>query len=317
MWKDNSSSSDRAGTISRVHECPESILFVNCDEPLFHEIEHPLETILETYRTEIYANPDAVQIFDEIQSIHGWESVIKSWYDCKTYTILLSGSSSALLNANLSRLIAGRYLPVSVYPPDFAEFLSIKNIPVETKPLKFSAKRFTYLQELKKYMETGGFPGVVKMTGVLETPEQTIGAELLAGYYHSIMYRDIEGNHPIRNPAALHELTEYLLANIAVPFSYQRLAKTFGLEAGTVKEYLSFAKEAFLMYEVRQFSYSLKTQAAAQKKIYAADTGMRNSVAFSFSRDEGRLVENIVFLSFLSSGFEPYFWKRGGEGNRD
>ena len=281
---------------------PESVLFVSCDSMFVQNLDNPLETILETYRSEVYPGSRPVLVFDEIQSINGWERTIKEWYDRNQYTILLSGSTSSLLDSALSHLIAGRYIALQVYPLSFAEFLQFRDIAVPQTGVAQAANRHICQKELTEYIRTGGFPAIARMA------DATLQHELLNGYYHSIMYKDIEGTHDIRNPSVMHNLTEYLVTNISVPFRYENLAQLFSLDKRTVKDYVAFAKDAFLLYELRHFSFSLKSQERMPKKIYAADTGLRNEVAFSFSRDEGRLMENAVCLALIRSGIRPYFW---------
>ena len=102
------------------------ILFINCDEPALAGLKNPLETLIGTYRKDVYAGEDAWIILDEIQNIEGWERLLKSYYDKKRFRLIISGSSSYLLDSKLSILISGRYLPVSVYPLDFSEYLQFK-----------------------------------------------------------------------------------------------------------------------------------------------------------------------------------------------
>ena len=48
-------------------------------------------------------------------------------------------------------------------------------------------------------------------------------------------------------------------------------------------------------------------------EIYCIDNGLRNAVSFTFSKDEGRLAENLVFLELMRREKEVYYWKNGGE----
>lgn len=74
-------------------------------------------------------------------------------------------------------------------------------------------------------------------------------------------------------------------------------------------DYLDYFKEAFLIYEVPQFSYSLKTQQKAQKKIYSVDSGLANTISFRFSEERGRLLEQCVFLELKRKGYRVYYYK--------
>ena len=141
---------------------PRSILFVNCDDPHLHS-EYSLEDILEAYRREIYGGEGITLVFDEIQSIDGWQRQIKAWYDLKKYTIIISGSTSSLLTSDLASLISGRYLKITVYPLDFSEYLMFKGVNIPKDRLEMRAARFELIENLRNYMNEGGFPAVVSM----------------------------------------------------------------------------------------------------------------------------------------------------------
>ncbi|MDK2974030.1 MAG: uncharacterized protein PWP08_401 [Methanofollis sp.] len=87
---------------SLIHELgvdPRSILFVNCDEPALARLDRPLEAVLDAYRSNVWSGEGAWLIFDEIQTIAGWERWVKATYDRKQFRLVISGSSSYLLDA--------------------------------------------------------------------------------------------------------------------------------------------------------------------------------------------------------------------------
>ena len=45
------------------------------------------------------------------------------------------------------------------------------------------------------------------------------------------------------------------------------------------------------------------------KKICIADNGLRNATVFSFSKDSGRLAENLVCQESVRRGFGVFYWK--------
>ena len=45
------------------------------------------------------------------------------------------------------------------------------------------------------------------------------------------------------------------------------------------------------------------------RKIYCIDNGLRNAVSFTFSKDLGRLAENLVFIELRRREHEAYYWK--------
>lgn len=44
-------------------------------------------------------------------------------------------------------------------------------------------------------------------------------------------------------------------------------------------------------------------------KIYCVDHAIASSIAFKFSEDLGRTIENIVFIELKRRGLEVYYWK--------
>jgi uncharacterized protein len=287
---------------------PKKILFINCDEPALAGLKKPLETLIETYRKEVYSGEDTWIILDEVQNIEGWENLVKSYYDKKLFRIIISGSSSYLLDSKLSVFISGRYLPVSVFPLDFSEYLQFKGYSAGKDPVTLAAKKYEIIAHLKNYLRYGGFPQVAL------NDDNEMKNDYLKVYYDSIVYRDIVRVQNIRNQKALNSLLAYFFSNFTSIYSYKNISEILGTDYATIKEYIHFAEMAKILFEERYFSYSLKVQEKNQKKIYCIDNGLRNAVSFSFSRDEGRLAENLVYIELIRRGNTPYYWKKQGSG---
>jgi predicted AAA+ superfamily ATPase len=286
---------------------PRNILFVNCDEEGIASLDHPISAIVDTYRKEVDARGTIYLFFDEIQTINGWEHAIKSFYDRQQYRLIISGSSSYLLDSKISILLSGRYLTVTVFPLDFQEYLSFQGMDPTMDPVILSSRKYEIMTLLKRYLREGGFPQVV-----LQEDERTRQDQLKA-FYDSIVYRDIVRVNEVRNQKALNAVLHYLFTNITSSYSYRRLKETLGIDIETLQDYIHFAGMARILFEVQLFSYSLQAQSRAGKKIYCIDNGLRNAVSFRFSEDEGKLAENLVFIELIRSGFTPYYWKKRQE----
>jgi predicted AAA+ superfamily ATPase len=286
---------------------PRNILFVNCDEPEISSLENSLSKVIDTYRKEVPAKGPLYLVFDEIQSIEGWERTIKSLYDRKKFKIIISGSSSYLLDSQISTLLSGRYFSIPVFPLNFVEYLSFQGIETPKDQVSQAAKKYEILTQLKRYLREGGFPIVV-----LQEDELTKN-DYLKAYYDSIVYRDIIRVNEIRNQKALAELLHYLFTNVTAPYSYRRLKELLGIDLDTVQDYIHFAEMAKILFEVQHFAYSLQAQTRPNRKIYCIDNGLRNAVSFRFTEDEGKLAENLVFIELLRSGKSPFYWKKKKE----
>ena len=116
--------------------------------------------------------------------------------------------------------------------------------------------------------------------------------------------------YDIRQVKALRELGLYLLSNIGNLFSYNGLKNVLGVKSmNTVKSYADYMENSFLMLLVGKFSYSLKQQFVANKKAYCIDNGLAESVAFQFSQNKGKFLENLVAVELKRRNSEMYYYK--------
>lgn len=85
----------------------------------------------------------------------------------------------------------------------------------------------------------------------------------------------------------------------------------------TVINYIDYLEKAWLFFVINKYGYSVKEQQIANKKVYAIDTGLIKTIAFSFSENAGALLENIVFLELLRTGRDIYYYKTNKENEVD
>lgn len=287
--------------IIRRLEQDENFLYINFEDPFFIANNEPgiIEDLIAVFRE--YFNPDPKYVFlDEIQAINQWEKAVRKLRDAEELKIFVTGSSSKLLSGEISTLLTGRHLSYRVFPLSFREFCEFRGIKMESKKdIIIQEKKL--LKTFKEYMQIGGFPEAV-LGG---------GQELLKTYFLDILQKDVIKRHEIRDRSALEKMAVFLLSSSAKTVSLESLKKGFGLSFSAASLYLAYLKDAFLVFELPQFFYSLKKQSRALKKIYAIDTGLANAVSFRFSEDKGRILENIVFLALSGRENEIYYYKNG------
>lgn len=234
---------------------------------------------------------------DEIQNVPQWERFVRRIYN-EGYKIFITGSNSKLLSGELSTHLTGRHKTIELFPFSFAEFLTLKNIPF--KNIKTTAQKAIVLSSFDEYLLGGGFPYYCK------TGEK----DFLTLLYDNILYKDVLFRFAIREKRTFRELANYALSNIGKEFSYENIAKTLNVKSNTtIKNYLENMEEAYLIFTLSKYDFSLKKQYTSNKKMYVIDNGLRNNVAFYFSEDKGRLIENTVFLELKRRGGNLYFHK--------
>jgi predicted AAA+ superfamily ATPase len=287
---------------------PTHILFANLEHPYFSQYSDQvkyLEILFEDFLK--IANPQGkIYCFlDEVQFFEKWPVFVKSHYEQKGIKFIITGSNSFLMSKDLLTLLSGRTLPVEVYPLSFGEILAAKtNI---LTPIAAIQQRHEMRRLLDQFLRYGGFPEIV-------TLEQTnLSDDILNAYAKTILYQDVASRLNLKKPVDLEKLFYYLASHVGALFSYSSLAELFDISDKTVKDYIKALVDANLLFEINKFSYSLKKQIRADKKIYAIDTGMINAIAFKFSENRGKLFENALYLEFKRRGREVFYYKTASD----
>ncbi|MFH1840088.1 MAG: ATP-binding protein [Nanoarchaeota archaeon] len=246
------------------------------------------EEVLKAYK-HYSKNKKKIYFFiDEIQKIENWEKWIRTKYDLnENIKFIVTGSSASLLSKELSTLLTGRNLSFKIMPLSFTEFTE-----------------FNKKETLDEYLLFGGFPEVV-----LEKDKDK-KLLLLQQYFEDIIHKDIIDRYNIRNSKQLIEIARYLIVNAGLKISYNKLSKVFGLSDETIKMYVSYMIDAFLLFEVTYFSYSAKIKHDISKlsKLYVADNGLVNVVSIKYSKDKGKMFENTVLIKLLEKYDEVSYW---------
>ena len=282
---------------------PTNILYFNLDEPFEDKSISILDRIFENY-IELNNPAGKKYIFlDEIQNIENWEMWLKKYYDLYDTNIkfVITGSNSTMLSDKLSTLLTGRIISKTVYPLSFKEYLGFVEFGLKDTDVQKSEVVHHFLN----YLNNGGFPEVVLGA------DADINHMRLDEYFNSILLRNIIASKKVRESSKLIELANYSLTNISTLLSYIKMSKAIGLSVSSIKEYLLYLEQAYLIYQLNFFSYSIKTSLAIQKprQIYCIDNGLRNAASFKFSSDEGKLAENSVFIELKRRNIDVYYWK--------
>jgi len=283
---------------------PEHILFVNLEDKKLSN--DSLDEIYESYRENINPDKKAYIFLDEIHRKPSWESWIRKKYDLKSNDkFVISGSCSYLLKKEYSTLLTGRNLTFEVYPLSFEEVLHFKKINFKKDNLKkgilLDTTKRHILKCFKEYLSLGGFPEVL-------FKKESYKIKVLEQYFDDILYKDIVDRYNL-NAQKAKDLALFLITNFTSQISLRNLRSSLGISYDAIKDYLSYYQEAFLFFIVNHFSYSFKEQKTLPSKVYCIDNGLRNAVSFKFSKDEGKLAENLVFVELKRRKEDIYYWK--------
>jgi len=280
--------------------------YLNFDDERLSIQQHQLNNVIEAFY-ELYGDLDYV-VFDEIQDIPGWELFINRLR--RTKRIIITESNSKLLSRELSTHLTGRHIDYTLFPFSFREYLRIKDMEISGKEVLTTRMSAKIKRELTQYLNTGGFPEV-----------QKFGKSILRSIYEDVIYKDIISRYKIRKTRSFKDLVRVLASNYSKEFTYTKLKKLIGLkDIETIKKFVDYLDSSYLFFVLEQFSYKLKRQMLAPKKIYSIDPGMIEIMGFKFSRDLGKVIENVVAIElqrqkWFDPEIEVFYWKneRGEE----
>lgn len=239
---------------------------------------------------EIKRRSIQVVFFDEIQLAEKWEIFVNQLLR-EGFFVFVTGSNASLLSREFGTHLTGRQVSMELFPFSYREFVSFTNRAVSA-------------ESLETYLEYGGIPEFVKSKNPL----------IIAALLDDILVKDIAVRHGIRDVASLKQMALYLLSNLGVPTSANKLTGMFGIKsAATILDFFSYFQDAYLMDFVPQFSFSLKAQNRNPKKVYAMDLGLVTAISTSFSENLGRKLENMVYLHLRRKYKSIHYFKDKAE----
>ncbi len=280
----------------------ETVAYINFDdETLYGITTHDLNNVLRAFY-ELYSEPSCI-ILDEIQNVPGWELFANRLR--RTKKVIITGSNSNLLSGELATHLTGRHTDFTLFPFSFREFLNYNEFNLEEeKKFLYSTKVAAKIGDfLNKYTLQGGFPENYKLN-------------IAKTIFGDIIQKDVVRRHKIKNISVIENLAKYLVSNFSQEISFNKLKNVFGIgKIETIKNYVKYIQDAYLIIVLERFSFKLKQQVISPKKIYCIDTGIINSIAFKFTENIGKLMENLVAIelfrrkSYWHNDWEIFYWK--------
>lgn len=247
----------------------------------------------------------AYLFFDEIQEVKNWEKCINSFNSSYETDVYITGSNAKLLSGELATLIAGRYVETKVYPFSFNEFLEMSEII--SPDLKDFQKIF------RNYTILGGMPFLSNLNF-----DHDSSFQYLSDVFNSVILKDVVKRNNIRDVDLLERVIRFVLANIGNPFSATSISKFLKNEnrkvsPETILNYIKVCEEAFLFHRVFREDIIGKRILQVSEKYYVTDHGLREAVYGNNEKDINLILENIVFIEMLRSGYKINVGRVGNE----
>lgn len=244
-----------------------------------------------------YASAQCWYFLDELQNVAGWESYARRLVDSPRVQLCLTGSSSKLLSEEIATAMRGRSVPIEVFPLSFAEFLRFNSLL--QKPLRTgvytAAQKGVLRNAMARYLDVGGFPAVQEM------PPAARNATL-QDYLHAVIYRDVLQRYKVVSVQSLLYTLDYLVHNYARRTSVHAISGVlknlaYPCRREDVADYVSYFKDAYLVYPVSVLSDSLAVKRVNPDKYYIVDTGLIAAVTPKVDSEKGWKLENLVYMT--------------------
>ncbi len=238
--------------------------------------------------------------FDEIQNFPRWELFINRLHR-EGYNVILTGSNARLLSTEIATALTGRHIPIEIMPFNFREFLSARGVTIDTEELILPQNKGTLLKLVDEFLLNGGFPEVVL--------KNFDPFDYLRILFESIVFKDIVRRYNVRFPNQIVSLAEYLINNFARYYTSRKIKNVLEMRSvTTVEKYLSYLEDAFLFVYLKRFNYKSSTRIKSPRKVYVIDNGYIMAKSLRFSKDYGRLMENLVFTELMKRGVKQLFY---------
>ena len=273
-----------------------SSVYFNCDEP---DIREALTEKTSTELKSFIGNKRLVLI-DEAQRIRNIGITLKLIIDnYPEIQVIATGSSSFDLSNQISEPLTGRKYEFRLFPFSISE---LKQVYTEIEIERLLDNR----------MVMGMYPDVVIKSDEAE--------EILRDITKSYLYKDVLQFQYIRNPEILNKLLQALALQVGSEVSYNELAGMLKIDKKTVSSYMSLLEKAFIIFRLSPFSRNLRNELKKLRKIYFADTGIRNALINNLNpmklrQDTGGLWENFLISERMkifnnsSVVINFYFWR--------
>ena len=230
-------------------------------------------------------------LIDEIQLLDRFEEVLNTLLKNTQLDVYVTGSNARFLSKDVVTTFRGRGDELRIHPLSFSEYMSVKpDAPfLET--------------HLNEYMLLGGLPQTVTM------PTEQQKKSYLQQLFSNTYLIDIKERYGIRNDDDLEELIDVIASSIGSLTNPQKIVNTFRsakqstITRDTVKTYLDYMQDAFLIERAVRYDIKGRKYIDTPAKYYFEDLGLRN-VRLNFRQTEHtHLMENLIYNELRIRGY--------------
>ncbi len=264
------------------------LIEIALDDIMNDELREP-KALYNHIKAQIEDNEQYYLFLDEIQYVGNFSDLVNGLSHIRNLDVYVTGSNSKFLSSDILTEFRGRGDEIHVNPLSFSEFCSVFDGSVS--------------QAWKEYYTYGGLPQI------LMRDDDEMKAEYLSSLLQKVYISDIVDRNRIKNENELEELVNILASSVGSLTNPAKLTRTFRsvknskITEKTIKKYLGYLTDAFLMDKAKRYDVKGKKYIETPSKYYFTDIGIRNAQLNFRQQEENHIMENIIFNELKIRGY--------------
>jgi hypothetical protein len=252
---------------------------------------------------------------DEIQYIGKWQHILKRYYDNEpNIKFIISGSSSLFIKKKTTESLAGRIYEFKLPPLSFEEFLELMevdsallseyqrySVSAGQPALKHNQKDYDlFLAEsgnalkglFEDYLLYYQFPEMVP-----QKDKNKIRKYISESVYKKTIEYDIPKLFGVEKIDELKFLFQMMVNENGSLLEFKAISSEAGIEENTLKKYISYFQESFLVDLIYNYSKSFRKSKRLQKKGYITSTNFFTAFRSDWTENQSLKLEYFGFLA--------------------
>ncbi len=264
------------------------LIEIALDDILHKELREP-KTLYNHIKAQMKDTEQYYLFLDEIQYVGDFSDLVNGLSHIRNLDVYVTGSNSRFLSSDILTEFRGRGDEIHVFPLSFAEYCSVY--------------KGSMTEAWKDYYTYGGLPLI------LSRDDDEMKAEYLSSLLQKVYISDIVDRNKIRNESELEALLNILASSIGSLTNPAKLTRSFKsmknsrITEKTVKKYLGYLTDAFLMDKALRYDVKGKKYIETPSKYYFSDVGIRNAQLNFRQQEENHIMENIIFNELKIRGY--------------
>ena len=258
--------------------------------------QHILENIIPNKKNYVF--------LDEIQNVSDFEKAVRSLFEKGNIDLYLTGSNSKLQSGQWATSLAGRYVEIKMYPLSYKEFYETYSKEAQQNLDKIYEDYLTFSSfPYATYFIKQGSKDVLKQIHTY-----------IEGIFNTIILKDVIENSGISEESRLRRVIKFMASCIGSEISIKKISDTITsdgmkIQPQTVENYIDGFKNAHVLYQADRYDVKGKKMLKTLNKFYLVDMGIRQHLLGNKDKDDGHILENIIYLELLRRGYTVYVGK--------